>query len=271
MEHLPQLSKRSAALFSAGAWTFNFLCQMYGMLSTPNMKDVADKYHAFFSPQPFAIALFFFPQSCIQVYWIYKLFKSSRAAGESLNGDEAEASSGDEEAVTYAPFFILGNVCIGLWMVFWNNEHLGISDIFVNINSAAQVYFVFAVLSPISAENTLTHVVSKMFAGIGLLDVVDNASSAFLNYGFNDFHPGLVTYILTLLAAAGLGAISDPIFGACVVYCWLGLFAGQLGEGLWAFVLLISAGVTAAIVVVRGMKDKDLYQSLLRGETSNVI
>lgn len=214
--------------------------------------------------------MFFFPQSILQVYWIYKLYQASKQSSESLD-DELLGPEADDEAVRYAPFFVLGNVCIGMWMVFWNNEHLGVSDLFVNINSLSQLYFVFAVLSPINQSNKLTHVVSKMFAGIGVLDVVDNASSAFLNYQFNDFHPGLVTYILTLLAAAGLGVVSDPIFGACVVYCWLGLFAGQLGEGLWALVLLVSAGVTGAMVAFKALKEKDLYQSLLRGDSNNVV
>ncbi|CCG82287.1 protein of unknown function [Taphrina deformans PYCC 5710] len=260
---IPTLTPRSALLFSAGAWTFNFLCQLYGMLSDPNMKDVADKYHAFLSPNPFAIALFFFPQSVIQVYWIYRLYRSSTASNAS--------EEGDDEAVRYAPVFVLGNVCIGLWMVFWNNEHLGIADIFVNINSAAQLYYVFAVLAPISNENKLTHVVAKMFAGIGILDVVDNASSAFANYQFNGYTPGIVTYILTVVAAAGLGYISDPILGACIVYDFLALFAGQISRGMWAFVLLISAGISGALVAFKGIQERDTYQSLLSGQTGNVI
>lgn len=252
---------------------------MYGMLSTPNMKDIAVKYHAFLSPLPIAIAIFFFPQTILQVYWIYRLFKQSSSTSSPLgdaSGDEHDdlnnvTGEEDEEAVPYAPFFILGNLSIGLWMVFWNHEHLILSDIMVNINSASQLYYCFALLSPISQSNKLTHVVAKMFAGIGVLDVVDNASSAFLNYDFSGFEPGLVCTILALVAAAGLGFVSDPIFGACIVYCWLALFLGQLGAGLWAFVLLISAGITAAVVVTRHAKDKDLYLSLLKPETGSVV
>lgn len=265
---MPTLTPRSAALFSAGAWSFNFLCQLYGMLSSPNMKDVADKYHAFLSPQPFAIALFFFPQSCLQVYWIYRLFQQSRS---NLSLDSDTQDGDDTEAVGYAPVFILGNVCIGLWMVSWNNEHLGMSDVFVNINSIAQLYYVFLVLSPISQDNKLTHLVAKMFAGIGVLDVVDNASSAFANYEFDGFHPGLVTYILTLAAAGGLGFVSDPIFGACIVYDFLALFAGQIGRGMWAFVLLLSAVISAALVVFKGLGERETYRRLLSGDSGNVV
>lgn len=110
-----------------------------------------------------------------------------------------------------------------------------------------------------------------MFAGIGVLDVVDNASSAFLNYQFNDFHPGLVTYIITLLAAVGLGLVSDPIFGACIVYCWLGLFAGQLVQGWWSLVLFLSAAITGGFVAFRTLKDKELYRSLLKSDSNNVV
>lgn len=278
--NIPTLAPRTAAYASAAAWSFNFLCQMYGMLSTPNMKDIAVKYHAFLSPLPIAIAVFFFPQTILQVYWIYRLYKQSSATssplGDADGHDDLNDLSGpdqedDEEAVPYAPFFILGNISIGLWMVFWNGEHLILSDILVNINSASQLYYCFARLSPISQSNKLTHLVAKMFAGIGVLDVVDNASSAFLNYDFTHFEPGLVSYLLAIAAAAGLGFISDPIFGACLVYCWLALFLGQLGQGLWAFILLICAGITAGVVVVKHAKDKDLYLGLLKGENGSVV
>lgn len=44
----------------------DFAAQQYGMLSSPNMKDINDKNLSFWSPQPFAIAGFFFPQQIFQ-------------------------------------------------------------------------------------------------------------------------------------------------------------------------------------------------------------
>ena len=38
------------------SFIFDFACQTYGMLSTPNMKDINDANQSFFSPQPFFIA-----------------------------------------------------------------------------------------------------------------------------------------------------------------------------------------------------------------------
>lgn len=63
-------------------------------------------------------------------------------------------------------------------MIFWNNERLDLSNIAVYINSFSQLYYLTSVLPPLTRKNALTHVVSKMFAGIGLLDVVDNTASA---------------------------------------------------------------------------------------------
>lgn len=111
----------------------------YGMLSSPNMKEVADKYqwvqyseslyprywHHDLVPclvptvlipsfsgstrvdarLAFGILIFFGPQTLIQLYWLYKLYMKP-------NTKESE----DSDAVRYAPFFVLGNICIGIWM-----------------------------------------------------------------------------------------------------------------------------------------------------------
>jgi hypothetical protein len=263
-----QLTPKTATIVAASSWVFNFGAQMVGIMSDPSMKDVADAHHAFLAPQPFAIALFFFPQTIIQVYWIYKLAKSQQSYSRLWNeGEQAnEDSSAVDEAVRYVPYFALGNVCIGLWMLFWTNNHLGMSDLFVNINSFAQLYYVFTQLGPLSRETLLTHIVSKMFAGIGILDVVDNASSAFLNYRDSGFHAGIVTYVLTFIVSGGLAAVSDLLLGACLVYDLLALFAGQLAyDGLWAFILLAAAGVAAAIVLLKAARDKEVYRAVFLG------
>ncbi|ORY87950.1 hypothetical protein BCR37DRAFT_390455 [Protomyces lactucae-debilis] len=266
------LTPRTATVVASASWLFNFGAQMVGMLSTPNMKDVADAHHAFLAPQPFAIALFFFPQTCIQVYWIYQLAKAQPGYGMLRDGllhegeQPIEESQAVEETVRYVPYFALGNVCIGLWMLFWTNNHLGLSDILVNINSAAQLYYAFTQLGPLSKETLLTHIVCKMFAGIGILDVVDNASSAFLNYKDSGFHAGIVTYVLTFLVAAGLAAVSDLLLGVCVVYDLIALCAGQLAyDGLWAFILLAAAGLAAAIVVLKAAREKEVYRAVFLG------
>jgi hypothetical protein len=33
---------KRARAFALGSWAINFGCQLYGMLTTPNMKDIAD-------------------------------------------------------------------------------------------------------------------------------------------------------------------------------------------------------------------------------------
>lgn len=39
------------------------------------MKDINDRNISFFSPQPFFIAGFFFPQQLLQLAWLYRLWK----------------------------------------------------------------------------------------------------------------------------------------------------------------------------------------------------
>ena len=273
------IAPKAATVLAAASWTFNFLCQMYGMMADPNMKDIADKYHSFLSPQPFAIAVFFFPQTCLQLYWIYRLYQNSTATSplsdgldenEGLTSGTSEGSEELDEAVRYAPIFALGNLSIGLWMVSWNSEHLGVSLLFVLINSTSQLWYCLTQLPSLNKSTALTHVVAKMFAGIGVLDIADNGASAFLNYDFNNFHPGIISYVLTLLGSVGITSMFDPILGACMVYNFLGLFAGQLHEGWWALILLICAGLSAVVVVCKAAKERELYRSIFLDQ-SNVL
>lgn len=39
------------------------------------MKDINDRNISFWSPQPFFIAGFFFPQQLFQLAWLYRLYK----------------------------------------------------------------------------------------------------------------------------------------------------------------------------------------------------
>jgi hypothetical protein len=75
------------------------------MLSSPNMKDIHDQNMSFFSPQPFFIAGFFFPQQLFQLGWLYRLYKldpkKSLAEKEEL-----------DQLVDFVPYYSLGNLCI---------------------------------------------------------------------------------------------------------------------------------------------------------------
>ena len=45
------------------------------MFSSPNMLDVHNANLSFWSPQPYFIAGFFFPQQLFQLAWLYRLYK----------------------------------------------------------------------------------------------------------------------------------------------------------------------------------------------------
>lgn len=274
--NLPTLQPKAAAILSGTAWLFNFACQMYGMTSDPNMKDIADDYHSFLSPQPFAIAIFFFPQTILQVYWIYRLWKNANQSNlsgepgenEGLNSGPSDEDEELDEAAKYAPIFALGNFSIGLWMVSWNSEHLGIALIFVLINSSSQLYYVLTRLPPLNRATWLTHVVAKMFAGIGVLDIFDNAASFMLNYKYDQFYPGIVSMVLTFAASVAFPLIFDPIMGACIVYDFAGLFFGQLTRGWWTWVLFMSTVISALVVLFKVAKEKDTYRAILADSSS---
>lgn len=87
------------------SFAIDFAAQQYGMLATPNMKDIHDANLSFFSPQPFFIAGFFFPQQLFQLGWLYRLYKldptKSEVERQELN-----------QLVDFVPYYAVGNLCI---------------------------------------------------------------------------------------------------------------------------------------------------------------
>lgn len=98
------VSLSTARWLAPASFLIDFAAQNYGMLSSPNMKDVHDAHLSFFSPQPFFIAGFFFPQQLFQLAWLWKLYKTPNGA-EATDSDVATM-------VDFAPFYSLGNICI---------------------------------------------------------------------------------------------------------------------------------------------------------------
>lgn len=95
------ISHSTARYLAPASFAYDFAAQQYGMLSTPNMKEIHDRNLSFFSPQPLFIAAFFFPQQLFQLAWLWRLWKGK--------GTEEELA----EMTDYAPIYALGNVCIG--------------------------------------------------------------------------------------------------------------------------------------------------------------
>ena len=98
-----------------------------------------------------------------------------------------------------------------------------------------------------STSSVLSHIVSKTFAGIGVLDLLHNGSVAFFNHQVT---PSFLTKALTGLGFGLAGACSDWIFGGCLVYDLVALAVGQSqhGDGDWAKLLGIYAVGVAGIV-----------------------
>ena len=87
------------------SFLIDFACQTYGMLSSPNMKDINDQNQSFFSPQPVLIAAFFFPQQLFQLAWLYRLYK--------LDAKKSVAEKEElDQLVDFVPYYSIGNLCI---------------------------------------------------------------------------------------------------------------------------------------------------------------
>jgi hypothetical protein len=227
------VSHSTARIISPLSFFYDFAAQQYGIFSSPSMKDIHNRNLAAFSPQPYFIGSFFFPQQIIQLIWLYKLWHA--------DGSEEEVN----EMTNYAPFYALGNVCIGTWMFFWNANDLMMSNVFVIVNTAAQLGYIATRMKPMNTKSTpsiLTHIVAKTFAGIGVLDLLHNTSAAY----FKGVPPNTLTKILTGVGFAGLASVSDWILGGCLVYDLTGLAVGQGGD--WGRLLGAYAVGAGAIV-----------------------
>ncbi|KAK8138558.1 hypothetical protein PG984_001938 [Apiospora sp. TS-2023a] len=237
------LSLSAARYLAPVAFLVDFAAQLYGLLSSPNMKDVHDANISFFSPLPLFIACFYFPQQLFQAAWLWRLWK---ARPENVENDRAL-----KQMVDYVPYYAAGNLCIAAWMVVWNQSDLKTANDFVIVNSCLQLYYVFARLGPMDLDSwtsILTHIVSKMFAGIGALDLLHNSSAA---YAVGQA-PGTAVKVLTGLGFGGLAACSDWILGACLAYDLVALMVGQrvYGNVAWSNLLGGFVSVVAGFVVV---------------------
>ncbi|TVY94270.1 hypothetical protein LAWI1_G002065 [Lachnellula willkommii] len=216
-------------------------------MSSPNMKDVHDANLSFWSPQPYFIAGFFFPQQLFQLAWLYRLWKLDPKKS-------AEEKKEVETMVDFVPYYAVGNLCIASWMIFWNASALKTANVFVLINSLTQLYYIFGRLPPMNTRSTssvLTHIVSKTFAGIGVLDFLHNGSVAY----FDHQGPSTAVKILTGMGFGALATSSDWIFGGCIVYDLVALAVGQrgIGETSWSNLLGVYAVGAAAIVAAKNL------------------
>jgi hypothetical protein len=141
-------------------------------------------------------------------------------------------------------------------MVFWNASALKTANIFVMVNSLTQLYYIFGRLSSMNTSSTssiLTHIVSKTFAGIGVLDFLHNGSVAY----FDHQGPNTLVKVLTGFGFGALASMGDWIFGGCLTYDLVALAVGQRGIGgtswsnLLGFYALGTVGIVAAKNLVR--------------------
>ncbi|KIP03630.1 hypothetical protein PHLGIDRAFT_94545 [Phlebiopsis gigantea 11061_1 CR5-6] len=252
----------SAHHLAVGSFAVNFGTQIYGMVTSPNMKDIADANHFAFSPNPWFIGAFFSGQMLAQLYWIRQLYKTSPLGYQPLRGvgagEVAKEQAEDEAAaaaVQYAPIYAIGNLCIAGWLIFWLREGFNMSQILVTANTALQLFAVSR-LPPLTASSPpllwATHLVAKTTAGIGIMDFVDNGGVALRTVA----PPSVTAQAFTYLAFPALAAASGPIFGSTLVYDLIAMYVGQrsvVGAGSWSAGLGWTALATGSIVAVKSL------------------
>ncbi|KAH9867161.1 hypothetical protein IAQ61_007753 [Plenodomus lingam] len=218
------------------SFLYDFALQQYGIFSKPNMVDIHNQNLAAFSPYYAFIGAFFFPQQICQLVWLWRVWRQE--------GDEGECAMMNRFGWVYS----LGNVCIGTWMFFWNANNLPVANIFVIINTVAQLGYIATQLEPLdtgSTANLLTHIVAKTFAGIGVLDLLHNTAAAY----YVGVPPSSFVQVATGVGFAAAASMSDWIFGGCLVYDLVALSVGQTGS--WSRLLGGYAAMTAGIVAWR--------------------
>ncbi|KAH9885378.1 hypothetical protein C8Q73DRAFT_740835 [Cubamyces lactineus] len=250
-----------ARVLTVSSFLTNFAVQTYGMVTTPNMKDIAEANHFAFSPNPWFIAAFFSGQVVLQLAWIRKLFENDVPEGYQPIGSGASDVAAKQKqkewqiALSYAPVYALGNFCIAGWLFFWLREDFKASQVLVTINTLAQLLAV-AALPPLTPNSSslmrLTHYVAKTFAGIGVLDLVDNGGVALQYHAPPTPLVQAATYAFFPLAAAA----SKPLFGSVLLYDIIAIAVGQsgvLGAGAWPTRLGWTALATAGVVGVKAV------------------
>ena len=96
------ISHSTARYLAPASFLYDFAAQQYGLLSSPSMKDVHDRNLSFWSPQPYFIGGFFFPQQLFQLAWLYKLWKN-----DPRNPREKREL---DQMARFAPYYAVGNV-----------------------------------------------------------------------------------------------------------------------------------------------------------------
>ena len=99
------LSYSTARWLASSSFVVDFACQQYGLLTKPSMLEVHNRNLSFFSPYPYFIGAFFFPQQILQGIWLYRMWKldPKKSATEKNELDTI---------VQYVPYYALGNYCI---------------------------------------------------------------------------------------------------------------------------------------------------------------
>lgn len=131
------------------------------------------------------------------------------------------------------------------WMIFRTKEWFWAAQLMVTINIVIQLFVIYVVFIPFYLEGAYhTHLVARSFAGITILDFLDNGSVALGCSG----PPPVPVQILTVVLFTFLAMRCSPCFACFLFYDVLALFAGQ---PTWRPALATAVGALGLVVTVR--------------------
>lgn len=248
------ISLSTAKIVAPISWAYMFLSQQYAIaINDPGMKAVNDRNPGAFNPTPFAIGAWFGPQQILEVLYLKELYYPSGGKLEAITLD-------------LAPYFTLGNLMIGTWPFFWNAEKLKLADMFVIVNTAITLYWVYARRAPRpnTWQQKLANAVGVSFAGIGVMDFLQNTAMAF----YTRQPPSELVKWATVIGFPLASLLSPVSMGLSFIFCQTAITIGQYqlanrsldgfggGGGFgWAKMLGLGAIATAAATGLKYNRD----------------
>ncbi|KAK7063935.1 Dor1-like family-domain-containing protein [Favolaschia claudopus] len=220
---------------------------------------------AAYAPNSYILMSLVALQLGLQLYWIVQMFKPavretrnpallSSEEHDGWSGDEVEREStntGEPTQMAYVPLYAMGNLFLVGSLLSWHLAHFAVSQIFMALNTACHLYFVFFVINPSgryswTSANKLTHFVAKTGAGIALLYML--RVWAVLDIG--PFRPAVQQQahcgVLVLLLAFASGP--DPTLGIFLLLDLAAFSAGDTQDD-WKIAFWCIMGVLSVVIV----------------------
>jgi len=224
-------------ILAPASFALNITAMIWALVAQPDLQTISDRNPCAFTPSNPMIGVIFAMQTLASAYWLHRARK--------LPTEE------DEEAhsmrVSYTVPFIIANMYLATWAIFWHREWFIASGLVLFAGVLVQAFFVYQTRDVVLPMDT--YVLSRLFLGIGILDVLQNGAIA-----LEILSAGTMTKVFTGVVFIGTAAVADPLLCAILCYDLLALIVGQSGS--WRKVLAVYAGVVGLVAAGKAFRAK---------------